>query len=167
MRWRNPGIHVLRALAVVGVLTASSRATAQYYRPASQFPFVSSIDAPMTYGAYTEGPGFFMSRIAPPDAPEEQVAYVHIRVTPPRAEISFEGKKTLQIGTSRVFVSPPLTPGEDYLYTIGATWNDNGKSVSQVRKINVRAGDRVSVLFRAQPASKSISLPRAESGSTQ
>jgi hypothetical protein len=54
-----------------------------------QFPYTDSIDAMNQYGAYTEGPGFFYSTVVPPaTAPEEQVAYVHVRVAPPHAEIS-------------------------------------------------------------------------------
>src|SRR5262249_46034390 len=113
-------------------------------------PFVSSIDAPDTYGAYTEGPGFFYSaRVAPASAPEEQVAYVHVRVSPPYAEISFEGSKTAQIGSSRLYVSPPLVQGENYTYTIRVTWAEIGGEVTQTRKLPVRAGDRLSVVFRA------------------
>src|SRR5262249_537834 len=111
------------AVALLGVLTVlggSGQARAQYYyqpfyrtNTEPMFPFVSSIDAPDTYGAYTEGPGFFYAaRVAPASTPEEQVAYVHVRVSPPHAEISFEGSKTAQIGGSRLYVSPPLVQGE-------------------------------------------------------
>ena len=113
------------------------------------FPFVSSLDAPDTYGAYTEGPGFFYSgAVGPASALEEQVAYIHVRVSPPHAEISFEGSKTAQIGGSRLYVSPPLNQGENYTYTIRVSWKEKGGEVTQSRKVPVRAGDRLSVVFR-------------------
>jgi hypothetical protein len=67
------------------------------------------------------------ARVGPASAPEEQVAYVHVRVSPPQAEISFEGSKTAQIGSSRLYVSPPLVPGENYragnvLHPVPARW---------------------------------------------
>jgi uncharacterized protein (TIGR03000 family) len=154
-------IHGMTALALCGVLWNSGQARAQYYyqrfyQPANSYPFVSSIDAPDTYGSYTQGPGFFYrSAVAPPNAPEEQVAYVHVRVSPPHAEISFEGSKTAQIGSSRLYVSPPLTQGENYTYDIKVSWNENGRVITQARKVAVRAGDRLSVVFRA-PANTAV-----------
>jgi uncharacterized protein (TIGR03000 family) len=156
---RSISVHALATLAVLAVLWGSGQARAQYYyqrfyqtNTGPMFPFVTSIDAPDTYGAYTEGPGFYYSkRLAPASAPEEQVAYVHVRVSPPHAEISFEGSKTAQIGSSRLYTSPPLIQGENYTYTIRVTWAEIGGKVTQTRKVPVRAGDRMSVVFRAPP----------------
>jgi len=158
-------IHGVTALAMLGVLGASGEARAQYYyqqfyrtNTGHGFPFVSSIDAPETYGAYTQGPGFFYTgRIGPANAPEEQVAYVHVRVSPPHAEISIEGSKTAQIGSSRLYVSPPLVHGENYTYTIRVSWKENGGEVAQTRKVAVRAGDRLSVVFRGPANTASTS----------
>lgn len=171
---RKPRI-LLRAvatLAVFAALWASGRASAQYYyqrfyrtNTEPVFPFVSSIDAPDTYGAYTQGPGFFYSgAVAPASAPEEQVAYVHVRVSPPHAEISFEGSKTAQIGSSRLYVSPPLVPGENYTYTIRVSWMENGAEVAQTRKVMVRAGDRLSVAFRRPANARGTSTLQTSPG---
>jgi uncharacterized protein (TIGR03000 family) len=157
MTKRTLWIHVAMALAILGVLWASGQARAQYYyqrfyraNTGARFPFVSSIDAPSTYGAYTQGPGFFYTGgVGPATAPEEQVVYLHVRVSPPHAEISIEGSKTSQIGSSRLYVSPPLMQGENYTYDIRVSWKENGGEVTQSRKVPVRAGDRLSVVFRA------------------
>jgi uncharacterized protein (TIGR03000 family) len=154
---RSLSVYLFAALALA--LYGTGQAKAQYFyqrnyqtNTGPMFPFASSIDAPETYGAYTQGPGFFYStRVAPASAPEEQVAYVHVRVSPPHAEISFEGSKTAQIGSSRLYVSPPLVQGENYTYTIRVSWKENGGQVTQTRKVPVRAGDRLSVVFRAPP----------------
>jgi uncharacterized protein (TIGR03000 family) len=134
----------------------------RYFQTANtpQFPYTDSIDAMNSYGAYTEGPGFFYSSVVPPaSAPEEQVAYVHVRVAPPHAEISIEGSKTRQIGSSRLFVSPPLNQGQNYVYTIQVSWNENGRVVTQQRKVPIRAGDRISMVFREpQPAASTAAL---------
>jgi uncharacterized protein (TIGR03000 family) len=153
-------INAWATAAVLAVLWGSGQAKAQYYyqrfyqtNTGPLFPFVSSIDAPETYGAYTQGPGFYYSGVVRPvSAPEEQVAYIHVRVLPPHAEISFEGSKTAQIGSSRLYVSPPLAAGENYTYTIRVSWKENGGEVTQTRTVAVRAGDRLSVVFR-RPAS--------------
>jgi hypothetical protein len=87
---RSRSLLSVAVLAAVGLVGSSGPAAAQYYyqrfyqpAPAGLFPFQSSIDNPMTYGAYTEGPAGFYRTIAPPSAPEEQVAYIHVRVSPP------------------------------------------------------------------------------------
>jgi uncharacterized protein (TIGR03000 family) len=153
---RSISVRSLATLAVLAVLWTSGQAKAQYYQrfyrtnTGSMLPFMSSIDAPDTYGAYTEGPGFFYkAAVGPASAPEEQVAYVHIRVSPPHAEISIEGSKTAQIGSSRLYVSPPLMHGQNYTYDIRVSWKENGREVTQTRTVAVRAGDRLSVVFRA------------------
>jgi uncharacterized protein (TIGR03000 family) len=155
---RSRSLLSVAVVAAVGFIGSSSPAAAQYYyqrfyrpAPTGLFQFQSSIDNPMTYGAYTEGPGGFYQSIASPSAPDEQVAYIHIRVSPPHAEISFQGSKTMQVGSSRMFVSPPLEQGQSYNYEIRVSWTENGRVVTQDRKIPVRAGDRLSIVFRAQP----------------
>jgi uncharacterized protein (TIGR03000 family) len=169
---RAISVHVLATLAVLVLLWGSSRARAQYFyqryfgtNTGTMFPFQSSIDATDTYGSYTEGPGFFYStRVAPASSPEEQVAYVHVRVSPPHAEISFEGSKTAQIGSSRLYVSPPLMSGQNYTYTIRVSWKKTGGEVTQTRTVGVRAGDRLSVAFREPASTAGTSTLQTASG---
>ena len=167
MSRQSISVYGVAALALLGVLWGSGRAAAQYsYRPAPQYPFVSSIDAPNVYGAYTQGPGFFYTGgVAPASAPEEQVAYIHVRVSPPHAEIRFEGSKTAQIGSSRLYVSPPLNQGQNYTYDIQVSWKENGREVTQDRRVPVRAGDRLSVVFRALAGAARTSTLQARPGS--
>src|SRR5262249_49776944 len=66
---------------------------------------------------------------------------------PANAEIWFDGSKTVQTGTFRRFVSPPLVPGDDYAYDITAKWKENGREVTQSRRVRVHAGERVSINF--------------------
>jgi uncharacterized protein (TIGR03000 family) len=64
---------------------------------------------------------------------------IEVRV-PANAQVLFDGAATTQTGPVRRFVSPALTPGHDYLYTISATWTENNQPVTQARKLTVRAG---------------------------
>lgn len=60
---------------------------------------------------------------------------------PENANVWIEGDLTTQRGTLREYVSPPLTPGKDYQYTIRVDWMEGGKVVSQTKKVLVRAGE--------------------------
>jgi uncharacterized protein (TIGR03000 family) len=66
---------------------------------------------------------------------------------PANAEVWFDGKKTDQSGSDRLFRSPPLRPGIGYLYLVRAKWNEGGRETEQVQTITVRAGERVQVAF--------------------
>src|SRR6516162_9024399 len=61
---------------------------------------------------------------------------VHV---PAGAEIWVEGEKTKQTGSSRLFYSPPIVPGKNYVYEIRAMWTAaDGKVVDRARKVKVR-----------------------------
>jgi uncharacterized protein (TIGR03000 family) len=60
---------------------------------------------------------------------------------PEDAQIWFEDTPTQQRGTLRQFVSPPLTPGKRYTYTVRLQWHEDGQWVSQVHSFPVHAGD--------------------------
>jgi uncharacterized protein (TIGR03000 family) len=153
----------IAALVVLGTLSSAKNAGAQYsYTPTSQYPFVDAINAPMTYGRYTEGPGFFYyGGVRDPSAPEEKVAYLHVRLSPPHGTVNFDGVATKQVGGSRLFWSPPLKEGEIYTYTVTVTWNINGKKVTKERKVPVSAGDRLSLVFRAPASDTAKAEPQA------
>lgn len=80
---------------------------------------------------------------------------------PCNAEVWLEGRKTDQTGEVRSFVSPPLTPGEDYVYTIKARWQEGGKDVEQVQKVVVHAGSRHNVRFPSPGAAEPLPTPKA------
>lgn len=60
---------------------------------------------------------------------------------PEDAEIWVEDMQSTQKGMIRNFVSPPLTPGKDYYYTVRVKWLEDGKWVSQTRAFPVVAGE--------------------------
>jgi uncharacterized protein (TIGR03000 family) len=57
-------------------------------------------------------------------------------------------------GTERVYSSPPLEPGKDFVYTIRATWMQDGREVSEEKTLAVTAGHSMVADF----ANRSISL---------
>jgi uncharacterized protein (TIGR03000 family) len=116
---------------------------------------------PMIY----QGPGQYALGNVPDNAGVRQASYyspdtlaqenrvlIEVRLPAPTAEIAFDGSKTVQTGTLRQFISPPITAGQPYSYQVTARWTDNGKEVTRNRKIEFRAGQRVTVdLTRSSP----------------
>jgi uncharacterized protein (TIGR03000 family) len=86
---------------------------------------------------------------------------------PEDAEVSIQGAKSRQIGSTRLFVSPPLNQGENYQYAIHVSWMTNGKQVTQDRTIPIRAGDRLSIVFREPAGGTSSATLRSTTGSTR
>lgn len=59
----------------------------------------------------------------------------------PTAQLTIEGKSTLQTGPVRTFVSPPLLPGKEYTYTLVATWAPNNyTTITRKKEVPVRGG---------------------------
>ena len=89
--------------------------------------------------AACDGPG----NVVPVDESSANTAYVQL-VVPDNAEVLVEGVKTAATGSTRDFVSPPLTPGKNMLYTIVVRHTDaDGKTVEESRTVRVRANDRL------------------------
>jgi uncharacterized protein (TIGR03000 family) len=74
-------------------------------------------------------------------------------VVPAGAEVLFDGAPTTQTGNQRVYVTPPLSSGQGYSYSIEARWTAaDGTPISQTRQVQVTAGSNVLVDFsRPQP----------------
>jgi uncharacterized protein (TIGR03000 family) len=83
--------------------------------------------------------------VSPSFIPEvDQRVQIHLQV-PASARVWFDDEKTVQTGSSREFISPPLSTGTEYSYAIRAEWTDNGQKVESARRIRIHAGDRVSL----------------------
>jgi uncharacterized protein (TIGR03000 family) len=92
------------------------------------------------------------------EPPIDRVAHIAVRAVAD-AEIWFGTQKTRQTGALREFVSPPLTPGQDYTYEVRARWTDDGKEMVQTRRITVSAGAWKTLDFTI-PAPEAINSPR-------
>jgi uncharacterized protein (TIGR03000 family) len=93
-----------------------------------------------TYGALATAP---VALTAPP---ADNVIYVDIRV-PADAEVWVEGQRMSQKGAVRLFESPPVTPGIEYVYHMRAHWKEQGQDVDEVREATVHAGSKVAIDF--------------------
>ena len=72
------------------------------------------------------------------EAPDAALVVAHL---PEDARIWFQDQPTIQTGTLRQFVSPPLTAGKGYAYRVRVQWFEDGQWVSQVHSFPVHAGD--------------------------
>jgi uncharacterized protein (TIGR03000 family) len=110
-------------------------------------PYTSSYYSPPATGA----PASYDSTS---DALRATIA-IHV---PPNAQVWFDGAPTTQTGEMRQFVSPPLDTGRTFNYEVRAQWMDNGKTVDQTRRVQVRAGSLTSVDF-LKPAPSNLPSP--------
>jgi uncharacterized protein (TIGR03000 family) len=69
---------------------------------------------------------------------------IRMRV-PTGARVWLGSKETSQTGTDRMFVSPSLEPGYEYVYHIRVQWNQNGETVERNREVTVHAGDVINL----------------------
>jgi uncharacterized protein (TIGR03000 family) len=66
---------------------------------------------------------------------------------PANAKVWFDGATTVQTGDHRRFVSLPLRPGNEYAYEVLVKWTQDGREVTQNRRIAVHAGDVLNLTF--------------------
>lgn len=70
---------------------------------------------------------------------------VHV---PPEAKVEIDGTVTTSTGALREFRSPPLPVGQEFLYTLHASWKDDGITRNRMQVVRVEAGKVVTVDFR-------------------
>jgi uncharacterized protein (TIGR03000 family) len=56
--------------------------------------------------------------------------------------------------TTPTFITPPLEPGRDYVYDFKVTATEDGKTVTRVKRVTVRAGGLVRVNYEEMEAPK-------------
>jgi uncharacterized protein (TIGR03000 family) len=78
----------------------------------------------------------------------DTVARIELRV-PAGAEVWLDGVPTRQTGDLRLFVSPPLTPGKEYVYALRVTWSEGEAQKAESRDLTIRAGDLLSATVPA------------------
>jgi uncharacterized protein (TIGR03000 family) len=75
-------------------------------------------------------------------------AVIEVTLPDPGAQVWVQEARTKQTGTERRYVSPALTPGSDYVYSIRARWRDpQGQVQVQQQNVLVQAGSEVHVAF--------------------
>jgi len=77
----------------------------------------------------------------PPKTGEEVAAPATITVSlPAEAKLFVDDYATKSTSGTRTFVSPPLTPGKDYSYTLKAEIMKDGEKLTVTERVPVRAG---------------------------
>ena len=80
------------------------------------------------------------------DRPNENQIALRVNV-PDAVCVWIEGQPTRQMGTERVYLSPPLEPGKTYTYTVRAAWMANGREMTEEKKQEGQPGQEVAINF--------------------
>jgi uncharacterized protein (TIGR03000 family) len=97
--------------------------------------------------SYSSQPQFRQSFYDAP-ATAQQSASMTVLVPAADAQVWFDDKATSQQGMERLFQSPPLELNHSFVYTIKARWMASGQAVIRERRVNVQAGQSVTIDFR-------------------
>jgi putative membrane protein len=68
-------------------------------------------------------------------------------VVPADAEVFFDGHRTTQKGTERLYTTPPLAAGKEFHYEVVVRWTKDGKPAEEKRKVTVTGGGSARVDF--------------------
>jgi uncharacterized protein (TIGR03000 family) len=109
-----------------------------------------SYSAPTYYSRYYYSPSYYPEYTAAAESPRDRAVRINLQV-PSDAKIWFDGRQTIQTGALRSFDSPPLLVGHDYSYQVRVQWKQDGKDVSEDRKIIVHAGDVINLTLGSPP----------------
>jgi uncharacterized protein (TIGR03000 family) len=93
----------------------------------------------IAFAGFTLAPQVRAKEDAPPD---KAILVVHL---PESDVLTIGASNTLQTGSERTFLSPPLAPDKQYKYRLTANWSERGKLHSKTRVVAVAAGTRTVV----------------------
>jgi uncharacterized protein (TIGR03000 family) len=96
--------------------------------------------------------------VPPVTVPSTASAVVTV-VVPDNAEVWFNDTRTRSTGPVRTFDTPPLGPGRQYSYDVKASWQENGRTVTQTQDVAVSPGARVTVRFPIQESVTTQPMP--------
>jgi uncharacterized protein (TIGR03000 family) len=93
-----------------------------------------------------------------PNAPSAQ-GVIHVFLPTKNAVVYLNGQKMRGTGKDRKFTTPVLPANQEYQYWVTATFEQNGESVTQYRKVDVGAGEYNVADFTRPPEENPIKLP--------
>jgi uncharacterized protein (TIGR03000 family) len=79
---------------------------------------------------------------------DDTTAIIELTLPASDADVWFNHVRTSRTGVVRQYHTPPLVEGRDYVYDVMALWGSR-LNEKEVRKVRVRAGDRIIVDFTA------------------
>lgn len=81
---------------------------------------------------------------------------------PPNAKVTVNGHETSSDGDRRQFMSRGLKDGFVYSYVVEATYQADGREVSESQTVKLRAGEMHEIAFQPQQASSPDAAPQPE-----
>jgi uncharacterized protein (TIGR03000 family) len=168
-------------LAIIGLLATAQPSHAQRWRGAGPRLEGQGLDigggyygggyyGRDYYGRYGNYPYYDTTRYTTqsyyyPQAGDQRMSVdpnaIHIRMNVPNdARVWFEGQETQQRGSDRLYVSPPMTPGKEYVYHLKAQWMENGRPVTHAKDVKAHAGDWLNVDMFSAPVTTEEVTPR-------
>jgi len=134
-----------------------------YYSYPSYYYTYPSYDYSYPSDYYVNGDEGYYADAAPQEyvtsRPVYDVAQVQFRLPEPQATIWVQGQEINSSGTVRQFRSPQLDPSQQYTYNVKAQWNNNGKIVTDERRVKVQANAFAVVDFTHPSQSGAGDLP--------
>jgi uncharacterized protein (TIGR03000 family) len=146
----NPGYYARRYPAAYDSASFGPYRTVTKTTPGAVSAGALLRPAPAPSGA-PQGGASWLSAASPRVAQLQTVApgtsaRLELRV-PEAAEVWFGEVRAVQTGALRVFESPPLAPGKEYVYEVRVVWQVGGREVAESREVTVRAGEQVADSF--------------------
>jgi uncharacterized protein (TIGR03000 family) len=86
-------------------------------------------------------------KIPAPGTVQSEAPATILVTLPAEAKLTIDGASTKSTSASRLFQSPNLRPGRDYVYTLRAEVVRDGQNVAQEQRVTVRAGEETRVPF--------------------
>jgi uncharacterized protein (TIGR03000 family) len=117
------------------------------YSPYGTLSFSGSLPSNYYYGTKGGSTNYYSALNSGQVAPlADGMAPARLMVRlPADATLSIEGSPTTSTRGVRSFISPPLQPGRDYLYTLKAEVMRDGKRVERTKDVSVHAGQQSEV----------------------
>ena len=129
----------------------SSGGGAYYYSPDVQ---MTPVDPSVVPALPPANAPYVPGGAAPPPAPAPGTSTSNTQVdgllavnVPADAKIYVNGQATSSMGETRQYVSRNLQPGFNYAYEVRAEVVRDGRTIEQVKKIDLRAGETANVAF--------------------
>jgi len=136
-----------------------TRTLRRYGGPLALATVIFVTPASAQYGARYDNRSAYVSSLAPPMP--DRTAHVRIEA-PPDAKIWFGDALMASTGQVHDFKSPPLKPFVRYTYDVKVRWTENGREVTQSKRIPVAAGDYAAVKFPVPPPRSVVATASAK-----
>jgi uncharacterized protein (TIGR03000 family) len=108
-----------------------------YYPSGTYYPYASSAPVTTSTSAYLAPDGATVSAANYGERLNDKRAHLRVQV-PANAKVWLNGQAMRQRGRERDFYSPVLKSGKKYEYEVRARWKENGKTVDETKKVDVR-----------------------------